>query len=305
MSIKTHFSIKDLENLSGVKAHTIRIWEKRYHLLNPDRTETNIRIYDLDNLKRLLDITFLYEEGYKISKIAKYDVHEIKNIIANSAGNNHNQFAKTSFKNAMLNFDSNLFNTTYTALLKEMDFQKLFFEVFIPFLEEVGILWHTNTIDISHERFIAELIKRKTILHIENQKGQYKINDKDLVFCLFTPLNEMHDLGLLYTNFELEKANIQTIYLGPNTPLESLPLQLSDTKEVIFISYNTLKPVTEDMYDYFSKYQELTNKKKSATLWVMGPKAKCIDTSKIPENIKPILTFEDFKLSLAQIKNEH
>ncbi|MGJ8666448.1 MAG: MerR family transcriptional regulator [Patiriisocius sp.] len=305
MSIKTQFSIKDLENLSGVKAHTIRIWEKRYHLLNPDRSDTNIRQYDLDNLKRLLDITFLYEEGHKISKIAEYENQEIKKIIANSAGNNHNKFALTSFKNAMLNFDAQLFNNTYQSLLAELGFRKLFFEVFVPFLEEIGILWHTNTIDISHERFIAELIKRKTILHIENQREYHPSSNDEITFCLFAPPNEMHDLGLLYTNFELEKAGFNTIYLGPNTPLESLPLQLNTVKKVVFVSYMTLQPSMEEMHSYLEKFHDLTKIKTGTSLWIMGPRARCIDDAKIQKNIYPIRTFNEFTSKVTEIKNAY
>ena len=79
--VKTSFSIKNLEHLSGIKAHTIRIWEKRYNLFEPERTETNIRLYNLDSLQKLLNVSMLYKNGFKISKIARMEVNEIKDKV--------------------------------------------------------------------------------------------------------------------------------------------------------------------------------------------------------------------------------
>ena len=138
-NVKNTFSIKDLENLTGIKAHTIRIWEKRYNVLEPLRTETNIRYYDLKGLQKILNITLLHDYGYKISKISKLPPEKIpelvSEIISNKSAKNH---AISSFKMAMMNFDQKLFLDTYNNLLSEKSFRDVFFEVFIPLMEEIG-----------------------------------------------------------------------------------------------------------------------------------------------------------------------
>ena len=161
-NVKNVFSIKDLENLSGIKAHTIRIWEKRYNILEPMRTDTNIRLYDLKNLQKLLNIVLLHDYGYKISRIAKYkedEIPEIVNtIISKKSAKSH---AIANFKMAMINFDQTLFFNTYDKLLSEKSFREVFFEVFIPLMNEIGLLWQTDTVTPAHEHFITYLIKQK------------------------------------------------------------------------------------------------------------------------------------------------
>ena len=219
--IKTQFSIKDLENLSGVKAHTIRIWEKRYNLLSPDRTETNIRKYDLINLKKLLNVTFLYNEGYKISKIANFDQEEISKLVSGAANLSIDNYSRNALKTAMFEFDHELFNSTYIELKKERSFSNIFSTIFIPLLSEIGKLWQTGTIDPSHERFISELIKQKIVVSINDlQQSREKISSQ--TFALFLPYEEIHEISLLYANYELINAGMNTIYLGENIHLSSL-----------------------------------------------------------------------------------
>ena len=196
------FSIKDLENLSGVKAHTIRIWEKRYNLLQPKRTETNIRHYDLHNLQKLLNISFLNNNGFKISKIAKLDESELAPKTRQLAfmGKNDSQ-AIVAFKLSMLNFDQTLYYNTYNSLLEEKNFRSIFYEIFIPLLCDLGILWQTNTISSSHEHFLTVHIKQKILVHIERlQSTDPRPSTKTVV--LFLPEHEVHDLGLLFINYK-------------------------------------------------------------------------------------------------------
>ena len=161
-SVKKSFGIRDLENLSGIKAHTIRIWEKRYGLLKPERTETNIRTYSLQSLQKLLNVTLLYNNGYKISKIADLPegqiVQEVREIVAQNSVKSH---AINAFKLAMINFDQSLFQKTYSGLLAERSFREIFWEVFMPLLHELGLLWQSDTIGPAHEHFITHLIKQK------------------------------------------------------------------------------------------------------------------------------------------------
>jgi DNA-binding transcriptional MerR regulator len=161
-NIKQDFTIKDLENISGIKAHTIRIWEKRYDLLQPKRTDTNIRLYSPENLTKLLNIVLLNKNNIKISKIAllSEDMITIKSreLAFNIATNDE---AINSFKVSMFQFDKILFNNTYNKLLHKKTFREIFKDIFIPFLEHIGLLWHTETLLPAHEHFISNLIAQK------------------------------------------------------------------------------------------------------------------------------------------------
>ncbi len=271
MSVRTLFSIKDLENLSGVKAHTIRIWEKRYNLLQPARTDTNIRQYDLENLKRLLNVTFLYEEGYKISKIAKLTEEEIVEIIQDSSEEKRDHYSLQAFKTAMFDFDYRLFTETYNALLKEKSFEETFLEIFIPLLNEIGMLWHTGTIDPVHERFISELIKQKLIMNIHEAQSKLKegINPS---FALYLPSEEIHELGLLFANYLILSRGMQTIYLGNNIPLTNLTHLLKHYNKITFLSYFTVKPDNVTVEEYIDAYKNEIGNINNYQLWLMGHK---------------------------------
>ena len=163
-NIKNNFSIKDLENLSGIKAHTIRIWEKRYELFNPNRTDTNIRYYSLQSLQKILNIAYLNSNGYKISKIAKLSALEITTKVKeiSSEANSNNHYIDI-FKLAMLNFDQGLFSSTYNELSLKLPFRSIFYDILVPFLDEIGLLWQTDTISPAHEHFIVELNKEENL----------------------------------------------------------------------------------------------------------------------------------------------
>lgn len=293
--MKTHFSIKDLENLSGVKAHTIRIWEKRYGLLVPERTETNIRQYNLENLKKLLDVTFIYNNGVKISKIAGFNATQIKEIILQNAIAHKEHYAINNIKAAMLHFNTDQFNQIYTNLLETKTFEEIFESVFIPFLQEIGMLWHLGTIDVSHERFASELIKRKTIAHIDlytTKNSKYQSKTK---VCLFLPYEEIHDIGLLYANFQLEKSGIKTIYLGPNIPLESLPKLFYKDEKIIFLTYFTIKPDTDKIKEYLDSYQKVVCQERKVPLWILGQKFNEVQKEKTHANIEGFNSIKSFQ----------
>lgn len=284
MNVKTQFSIKDLENLSGVKAHTIRIWEKRYHLFNPTRTKTNIRLYDLESLKRLLNVVFLYNDGYKISKIAGLSDLEIQKLIKKKSEINKEDYALKAFKTAMFDFDELLFTKTYTDLTTQKSFREIFFDVFIPLLFEIGTLWQTGTIEPSHESFISELIKRKIIVNIEQEISSFnKMGDE--LFILYLPYQEIHEIGLLYSNYEILAAGYKTIYLGANIPLNSLGRVLKVDGKVIFVSYVTMQPEGMDIHDYIDTFQSIIGYDKTNELWLLGNKVQLVDPKRLPSNI--------------------
>jgi DNA-binding transcriptional MerR regulator len=283
--VKTKFSIKDLENFSGVKAHTIRIWEKRYDLLAPERTDTNIRTYNIKSLQKLLNITLLYKNGYKISKIAQIPEDKIHILVREIATekNTHNQ-ALNSLKLSMLNFDHNLFSNTYNKLLAEKSFREIFYETFIPLLNELGVLWHTQTINPAHEHFISSLIKQKIILNTERIQSIEKSN-KTKTFVLYLPENEIHEIGLLYLNYELQLKGYHTIYLGQTIPVDSLTNVRNFFPELHFISYFTVTPIEDKLEDYLDEFDKQIGFDDNH-LWLLGYQSKHVKNTKNYKNLK-------------------
>lgn len=269
-NIKVNFSIKDLENLTGIKAHTIRIWEKRYNLLTPNRSETNIRNYSLTSFQKLLNISYLNNNGLKISKIAELDEEQIpikvREIASRAKVEDH---AINALKMAMINFDQVLFYNTYNNLLENKAFSEIFYSVFLPLLNEIGVLWQTNTITPAHEHFLSVHIKQKILLNTERlQLLEPKPVSK--TFVLFLPENEIHDIGLLFINYQLRSKGYHTIFLGESVPMESLTDLLEFFDEVTFVSYFTVYPIVQEIPDYIKKFNELLLEKDNTKLFLLG-----------------------------------
>ena len=284
-NIKTNFSIKDLENLSGVKAHTIRIWEKRYKLLQPNRSETNIRNYNLGNLQKLLNITLLNNNGFKISKIAKLSEKDITEKVKEIALQEKTEdIAINSLKISMLNFDQKLFDKTYNKLLETKPFKAVFYSVFLPLFDSIGLLWQTNTIIPAHENFISTIIKQKILINIDTIPKPFT-KDENKTFVLFLPENEIHDIGLLFVNYELKSRGFKTIYLGESVPLNNLSHFKTLFNNITFITYFTVKPDNKDVYNYLKDFNKQITKNKEAKLGILGYKTQIIDKEKLPDCI--------------------
>lgn len=292
-NIKNEFSIKDLENLSGIKAHTIRIWEKRYNLLQPNRTDTNIRNYDLENLQKLLNVSFLNNNGYKISKIANLKETEIptfaREIASRTSLNNH---AINSFKLAMMNFDQNLLYKTYNNLLQEKSFKQIFYEIFIPFLEELGMLWQTDTISPAHEHFITIFIKQKILVNIEKIQNIEPL-DSSKTYVLFLPDNEIHDIGLLFINYELTSKGLKSIFLGESVPMESLVDLQKFYNDIVFVSYFTVKPDKDHVNKYIDDFNKIIQKNDNSEFWILGKMIDNVNMKKLPNKVKTYSSIEN------------
>jgi len=292
-NIKNSFSIKDLENLSGIKAHTIRIWEKRYNLLEPERTDTNIRTYSLENLQKLLNISYLNNNGYKISKIASLEKPTLSELVKQiSLKGNAHENSINSFKLAMLNFDKELFQNTYNSLLQEKTFKSIFYEVFIPLLSEIGLLWQTDTITPAHEHFLSTLIRQKIILNTEIARPE-KPKNSTKTFVLFLPDNEIHELGLMFVHYELVSQGYSSIFLGPSVPINSLKDLLNFYDDLVFISYFTVKPEKENILSYFNDFNENILVNRKSKLWVLGKILEEFDRKKLPNNISTFRSVTD------------
>ncbi len=304
-NIKTKFSIKDLENLSGIKAHTIRIWEKRYNLFQPNRTETNIRYYSLASLQKLLNITFLNRNGYKVSKIAQLTSEEIpalvKQIAKESDPENH---YVDLFKIAMLNFDQTLFYKTFRDLSKEQSLSDIFHNVFVPLLDQIGLLWQTDTITPAHEHFIFELIKQKILIYADKAVNEASQNEKSKTFVLFLPDNEIHELGLLFINYELILRGFKSIYLGQSVPIDSLEYLTDHYDEIVFISSFTVKPEKEIIDDYLQEFSNKVLKDVNNLLLISGRQTTHIDVNKLDDKISVFSSTKDVLDGLDNYKQQ-
>ena len=215
------FSIKDIEAVSGIKSHTLRIWEQRYGIIQPKRTETNIRYYDDADLKYIINISILNKHGYKISEIAKMSMDEVKEAILKFSGRNttHDSHIKGLIA-SMLSFDEYQFHKVLTTAIIQMGLEKTMLNIVIPFLHEVGILWQIGSIHPSHEHFASNIIKQKLFVAIDGQVGKFSENRKR--FLLFLPEREQHSIGLLYANYLLRSRGQDVLFLGQEVPLEDL-----------------------------------------------------------------------------------
>jgi DNA-binding transcriptional MerR regulator len=291
-NIKSVFSIKDLENLSGIKAHTIRIWEKRYNILEPMRSTTNIRNYDIHNLQKLLNIVLLHNYGYKISRIAGYSSEKIallvREIISEKSSKNH---AINAFKMAMINFDQALFLNTYNSLLSEKSFREIFYDVVIPLMDEIGLLWQSDTITPAQEHFISFLIKQKLLVNTEKIQI-LEPTRTDKIFVLYLPENEIHELGLMYLNYEILLNGYKTIYLGESVPIDSLKDMKKYFDNIIYISYFTVQPARDAVNDYLNDISaEILDI--DSQIWLLGRMTEFIDTNQLPEAISVFTSISD------------
>jgi MerR family transcriptional regulator, light-induced transcriptional regulator len=287
---KKYFSIRDLENLSGIKAHTIRIWEKRYLLLSPERTETNIRTYSLDSLQKLLNITLLYNNGYKISKIAKIQETQIPTMVNEIiAKNSEKHHAVNAFKLAMVNFDTAQFYNTYNSLVAERSFKEMFNDVLVPLMNELGLLWQVKAISTAHEHFITSLIKQKIYIHTEKFQKLQPTREEE-VFVLYLPEGEIHEVGLLFLNYEIVSKGFRSIYLGQANSLESLKELLGYYSKVHFVSYFTVSPQNDEIEKYLRDFN-LSLYRPGCKLSILGyqtqrmPKKPAYDYVKAYESI--------------------
>ena len=214
------FTIKDLENLSGIKAHTIRIWEQRYSFLIPHRSNTNIRYYSNEELKKLLNVALLNKFGFKISHIDKMTESEMneKIISLNQLDALQDKTINILIQN-MIDLDIEAFELVLDEFIVINGIERTVIEIIFPYLEKIGILWLTNHINPGQEHFVTNIVRQKIIVGIDKVRPSFKINKTVL---LFLPETEYHELSLLFMNYMLKNKGINTIYLGCSIPLKDV-----------------------------------------------------------------------------------
>lgn len=215
------YFIKDIENITGIKAYTLRIWEQRYGMLVPKRTETNIRYYEDDDLKYMMNIAILNVHGIKISHIAQMDRDEVQRKTLSISENNTGQQAQiATLTSAMFDFDEREFNKTLSINILQLGMEQTTTQIIFPFLQHLGVMWLSGTIHIAHEHFITNLIKQRIFVAIDQLNIIPNANAKK--FLLFLPNGENHELSLLLASYLLRANGKNVIYLGTSTPLEDL-----------------------------------------------------------------------------------
>ena len=248
----SNYSIKDLEHLSGIKAHTLRIWEQRYDIINPKRTDTNIRTYDDQDLKLVLNISLLKEHGYKISEIAKLSNEELsKEVIAISDKKLNYPDQIHALTIAMIDLDEERFEKIMSTNILQFGFENSMVNIIYPFLSRIGTLWLTGSIGPAQEHFITNLIRQKTIVAIDGQVVKETSNTKKYV--LYTPEGEMHEMGILFANYILRARNNKVIYLGQSMPFDELKFVCDLHRPDYIFTAITSVPGLSEIQDYVTK----------------------------------------------------
>ncbi|MCS6968857.1 MAG: MerR family transcriptional regulator [Cytophagales bacterium] len=242
------YSIKDLENLTGIKAHTIRMWEQRYGILKPERTDSNIRLYSSAELKMMLNIALLNSQGIKISKIAQMSHEEIRTKVMetiNKPGNFENQINALTL--SMIDLDEAQFEKIMATNILQYGFEKTMINIIYPFLIKIGILWTTDTINPAQEHFITNLIRQKIIVAID---GQFPPARNQKKFMLFLPEGELHEISLLFGYYIIKSRGHKVIYLGQSTPMDDLAQIYDVHKPEFLLTVITTVPPEDSVQSY-------------------------------------------------------
>ncbi|MFN3997509.1 MerR family transcriptional regulator [Algoriphagus sp.] len=243
------YSIKDLEQLSGIKAHTLRIWEQRYNLLNPKRTDTNIRFYDDDDLKLILNVALLNDNGYKISKIASMASEEMRGEVMKLTERtltHDDQIHALTI--CMIEMDEERFDKVLSTNILKLGFEQTMMNIIYPFMSKIGVLWQTGAINPAHEHFISNLVRQKLIVAID---GQVASGDGKK-FLLFLPEGELHEISLLFASYLIKSKGNKVIYLGQNTPNEDLLAVYKIHQPDYMLTIITTSPSSEYAQEYLN-----------------------------------------------------
>ena len=249
------FTIRYIENLTGIKAHTLRIWEQRYAFLKPQRKESLHRIYDNDDLKQMLRISFLYHSGWKVSRIAALKQESMIELISKTPVANENaEIFVHSLLEAALDYDEARFISVFNSIVEKTDFESAIIKVAYPYMVKIGHLWSTNHVIPAQEHFTSYLVQNLIIR--ETEKAQ-KLNQSLDPIVLFTPEGEFHELPLLFINYLLRKNGFPTLYLGVNVKTESVK-KLADQVSISAFYIHFVSPLLSMEVDiYLEKLLEL------------------------------------------------
>lgn len=273
------YSIKDIEVLTGVHAHTIRIWEQRYGIIVPNRTETNIRYYSDEQLKQVLNIAFLNQKGFKISKLALMNSNqindEIEKLYESSESNN---IYIHGLQTAMVDFDKNKFEKIFATCILKDGILKTMKEVIIPFMQKIGTMWITGIINPAQEHFITNMIRKKILVAIDGIVPEPNPNAKK--FILYLPEGELHEIPLLIAYYVIKARHHDGLYMGASLPLNDLKKAINFIEPDYIVTAVTLPMADFSMDDYFDI---VCSSFKNLNVWAMGSQTKFLN--KLEKNL--------------------
>lgn len=273
------FTIKDIESLSGIKAHTLRIWEKRYGIISPKRKDNKQRFYDNEDLKLILRITHLYNNGHKISAIANMQQFEAS-VYDLPIGFAEEAFIKLLIE-ASIDIDERLFTTTLNKAMDAFDIEECMIKVVYPYFEKIGMLWMNNKAFPAQERFASNIILKRIVNEIDKLTSQYKPQQPGII--LFTPLREYHEIPLLFMHYLLKKNSHAVYYLGTHVSFDVLETFLKINKaEVLFfhvitnLTHHTMNNYVQQLTQHFSNHTIIMSGKLTETVTVSAGNLKLL-----------------------------
>lgn len=289
------YSIKDLEQLSGIKAHTLRIWEQRYSLLSPKRTDTNIRFYDDDDLKLILNVALLNDNGFKISKIVSMERpemrEEVMRLTERSLTHDDQIHALTI---SMIEMDEERFDKILSTNILKFGFEQTMMNIIYPFMSKIGVLWQTGAINPAQEHFISNLVRQKLIVAIDGQV----YNKTGKKFLLFLPEGELHEVSILFASFLIKNKGHKVIYIGQNTPTEDLNQVYDIHHPEFLLTVITTSPSSEIAQDYING---LADRFQESELLVTGYQVIGQDL-KFHANVRQLNYIRDIKVFLEGLE---
>ena len=283
------FTIKDIEKLTGIKSHTLRIWEQRYGIPQPRRTATNIRYYSDEDLKFLLNISLLNRQGYKISKLSGLSKEELEKLAHTRILEDEDPDTRLQgLLTVMINLDEAAFEKLLSGYLLKFGMERTMLELFFPFLKHIGMLWQTGQVNPAFEHFMSSLIRQKIIVAIDALPISSSPNAA--TFLLFLPETESHELGLLFANYLVRKYDHKSVYLGQNMPLD----ELDTVVKKIHIDYIlTALTSSSGKTPVFDTVKNLSERYTKQRLLVTGSQVASDDRIKSTGNIRVLADFGD------------
>lgn len=291
----SNYSIKDLEQLSGIKAHTLRIWEQRYNLLSPKRTDTNIRFYDDRDLKLILNVALLNDNGYKISKIAFMEPSEMREEVMKLTERtltHDDQIHALTI--CMIEMDEDRFDKILSTNIIKLGFEQTMMNIIYPFMSKIGVLWQIGAINPAQEHFISNLVRQKLIVAIDGQVG--KSGGKK--FLLYLPDGEYHETSILFASYLIKNEGHKVVYLGQSTPYDDL-LSVYDLHQPDYLlTVITTSPAAETAQEYLNS---ISNRFPAATILVTGYQLIGQDFI-YPPNVRLLNYIREIKTFLEEVK---
>jgi DNA-binding transcriptional MerR regulator len=293
--VETRYSIKDLEQLSGIKAHTLRAWEQRYKLIVPKRTSTNIRYYSDSDLRMVLNTATLLDNGFKIGAVAKMSEEEVRSEALNATPYK-GEFSQEikELKLHTLSFDIQGFESTISRCVLDHGVHVTFKDIIGDYIEILGRLWLAESISISQEHFMSSLIRQKLFAAIDKLELPQKPKK---TFGIFLPANELHEIGALYLTYVLRERGFEVFYLGQSLPKEYLKDLLQARNVDGLISVFTTAPDSDSVEEYLHELDEIV-REYTAHVYVTGFQLRDFDFTKTPPRVSVYSSLKELESEL-------